>query len=503
MSTRHSHEKIKLSSGSISATSFLIAGAMLGLALLPAPARAQEKSTPMNKIVRLNRAPVNKEVLHIQLPKPAVTKLSNGLTLVLLEDHKLPTVTLTLWIRPGQLADPSDLPGLAAFTADMLTEGTAHRTSDQIAGEVDSLGASLSAASRFGTSYTAVNASGLVTDASQILDLVSDIVLHPSFPEAELAKYKQRAQADLEQQLSDPSFLARQAFRRVVYGEGPLAVSSATKDSIARVTAADLKTFHDAHYRAGNSILGVAGDFHADQMRSLIEKYFGAWSGAAEPPLHLRAAATSGASQITLVDRPDSVQTYIVAGDRGIRRTDPDYYALTVMDQVEGGGPQARLFLDLREEHSLTYGAYSRASAETYPGDWSARSPVRTQVTAEALDRFLYEFKKINDEPVPGEELGEAQRTIVAGFALSLEQPAQLLLDDLTVEYYGLPKDYWEEYPDRISAVDAAAVQAAARKYIDVAHMQWICVGDRKKIEDVLAKYGRVRVVDVAGNPEN
>ena len=204
-----------------------------------------------------------------------------------------------------------------------------------------------------------------------------------------------------------------------------------------------------------------------------------------------------------MVDRPASVQTFIIGGDRSVRRADPDYYALAVMNQVVGGGPQARLFLDLREEHSLTYGSYSRLTAEVYPGDWSASAPVRTPVTGDAMERFVYEYKLINDKPVPASELDDSKRAIVAGFALSLEQPAQLLGYFLTAKQFDLPADYWDKYPDRIAAIDAAAVQAAARKYVDLAHFQWVCVGDRTKIQDALAKYGPVSVVDVTGKPEN
>ena len=115
---------------------------------------------------------------------------------------------------------------------------------------------------------------------------------------------------------------------------------------------------------------------------------------------------------------------------------------------------------------------------------------MRTSVTGEAIERFLYEFKRINNEPVPQDELDEAHRAIIANFALSLERPEQLLNDWLTVQYFGLPMDYWDKYPDHIMAIDAAAVQAAAKKYVDLNHMQWIAVGDRKQIQDVLAKYG-------------
>jgi zinc protease len=466
-------------------------------------AQGQDKSTSVSKVERLNRAPVSKEILRVQLPRPVVVKLKNGLTLVLQEDHKLPTVAFTMWIRPGQLADPVDLPGVASFTAGMLREGTATRTSAQIANEVESLGATLDATSRFGASYTVVNASGLISDTPKILDLMSEVVLHPAFSADELTKFKQSEGAALEQRLANPQFLGQQAFRRVLYGDTPMAIASATKESIEKISTEDLKQFHDKYYVPGNSILGITGDFRAADMRATIEKYFGAWAGTAEAAATFPASAPPQPMKITLVDRPGSVQTIIFGGDRGIRRIDPEYYGLAVMNQVLGGGPQSRLFLDLREEHSLTYGAYSRFSADIYAGDWFGFSPVRTQVTGDAMDRFIYEFKKINNEPIPQSELDDAHRAIIANFALSLEQPAQIINDWLTVQYYGLPVDYWDKYPDHIGSIDAAGVQAAAKKFVDLDHLQWVCVGDRKQIQDVLAKYGKVSVVDVSGKAEN
>jgi zinc protease len=477
-----------------------IVAAMLAAFIAPA-AKGQEKATPLSKVQRLNKAPVNKEALRVQLPRPTVAALPNGLTLVLLEDHKVPTVAFTMWIRPGQLADPGDLPGLASFTADMLREGTPRRTSSQIADEVDSLGATLATNARFGASYTVVNASALVENTPQILDLLSDIVLHPAFPASELAKYKERQGAALEQRRANPAFLAQQAFRRALYSDGPLSMSSPTKESIDKVTPDDLKRFHDQHYRPGNTILGVSGDFKAADMRALIEKNLGSWTGAAEPPVALPSKMAPLTARITLVDRPGSVQTYIIAGDRGIRRTDPDFYGLQVMNQILGGGPQARLFLDLREEHGYTYGAYSNFSTDIYAGDWAAASSVRTPVTDSSMAQFVEEFKRIGGEAAPQSELDDARHAIISGFALSLEQPVQLLDRWMTVQYYGLPADYWDKYPDRIAAVDAAAVQSYAKKFVDLGQLQWVCVGDRAQIKDVLAKYGPVDVVDVEGRP--
>ena len=477
--------------------------ALIFMAPVTRAQQGQDKSAPLSQVQRLNRAPVNKEILRVQLPRPEVQKLPNGLTLVMQEDHKLPTIAFTLWIRPGQLADPANLPGLASFTAEMLREGTERRTSAQIAQEVDQLGASLDASSRFGASFSSVNASGLINSAAEILDLMSDVVLHPAFPTSELDKYKQREEASLEELLGNPNFLGQREFRHVIYGDTPMAIASPTKESIEKLSVEDLKKFHGQHYVPGNSILGVTGDFKSADMRALVERYFGGWKGAAEAPLSFPDAVTPQPEKITLVDRPASVQTYMVGGNRGIRRVDPDYYKLVVMNQVLGGGPQARLFLDLREEHSLTYGSFSRFNSDIYPGDWQASAPVRTAVTGEAMERFVYEFKRINDEPVPASELEEARRAIIAGFALSLQQPAQLLSDWLTVQYYGLPVDYWDKYPDQISEVDAAGVQAAAKRFVDLNHMQWVAVGDRKQIQDKLSKYGPVTAVDVNGKAEN
>ena len=468
---------------------------------LAAIATAQEgdKAVSAKAVQRLNRAPVNKEVLDVKLPRPVEKKLSNGLTVLVIPQHKLPTVNMEMWVKTGALSDPKDLPGLAKFTAEMLKEGTAKRTSAQFAADADEIGATVTAEAGFGYSTTSVRASGLVDNADRMFELVSDMVLNPAFSAQELDKYKARMLTELEQQRSEPDFLANEKLHQVIYRDFPAAVVSATPESVKRVTPEDLKKFHDGHYAPNNAILAIVGDLEPDQALALVNKYFAGWKSHPVEDAKLEDVPAAASAKISLVDRPGSVQTNILAGEYSVRRADPDYIPLRVMNRILGEGPAARLFLDLREEKGYTYGAYSNFSAHNYPGMFFANTEVRNAVTDPSVRDLLGEFTRIRDEKVPDAELDEARRAIVARFALSLENPATLLNSWLTVNYYRLPVDYWDKFPAEVAKVTADDVQRVARKYLDKDHMQVVCVGDAKQIGGVLAKYGTLDVFDADG----
>jgi predicted Zn-dependent peptidase len=189
-------------------------------------------------------------------------------------------------------------------------------------------------------------------------------------------------------------------------------------------------------------------------------------------------------------------------GNIAIDRRSPDYFPVLIMDNIIGSGGSARLFMKLREEQGLTYGAYSFFTAVKYPGPWRAGGDFRTDVTEQAMTGFLNEINRIRDEKVPADELEENKRSVVASFALSLEQPTQLLSYEITRRIYGFPDDYWETYPARIMAVTADDVQRVARKYINPESLQIVAVGDASKIRTVLEKFGTVTVYDAEGKPE-
>ena len=470
----------------------------------------EQHTAELSKVVRLYRAPVSNEILKVHLPRPLVTKLPNGMTVLVLERHKLPLVNFVLWIGTSDMSDPKDMPGLAGFTAQMLREGTTHRTSAQLAADVDNIGATLNAFAGFGSTNSVVMTSGLAPSADQILELMSDVVLNPSFPHDELEKYKQRRLSQLEQQRSQPYSLGEERFRKAVYQDFPASVTLPTPESIKAASPERLKEIHDRYYVPSNAILGVAGDVTQGQIMELIRKYFGDWKGQPVPAEDWSHLPPPAPTKIYLVDRPESVQTDILAGNYGARRKDRDYPALVVMNQVLGGGPQSRLFLNLREEHGYTYGAYSGVGDDKYREAWQANTEVRNAVTDGSMEQLMAEFKRIWDQKVPDAELNEARHAIVSSFALSLEQTQEVLFDWMIVQDEGLPMDYWDRYPVEVAETTPEAVQAAAQKYVDLPHLQIVCVGDSKQpgndqkqtIRQVLEKYGSVEVYDTNGKRE-
>jgi zinc protease len=463
-------------------------------------AAQEDHSADASKVERKNRAPVSKDVLKVTLPRATEATLSNGLTVLIMENHRLPLISIQYNITgAGALFEPSSTPGLASITAQMLREGTKTRTSVQIAEQSAQLGAEISAAAGFGSTTTVVNASGLSDNFDQWFALTNDLLLNANFPAEELNRLKQRLKAQLRQQRANPNFLSNERFSKAVYGSHPAASVSTTNDSIDAITSEMLAKWHQERYTPQNTILGITGDVKAAEIVPKLEKALAVWKKTDLKEVLPPNPKPIASKKVFLVDRPGSVQTTVVLGNIAIDRRDPDYIALTVANHILGGGPAARLFLNLREEKGYTYGVYSSFTALKYPGPWRAGGDVRTEVTEGAMTEFMKEFQRMRDEKVPASELEEAKRAIVAGFALSLERPTELLGYAVVRKIYGFPPDYWDMYPAQIMATTAEDIQRVARKYINPENLQAVAVGDVSKIRPVMEKYGSVEVYDSEG----
>jgi len=460
----------------------------------------QSPSTTKGAVIK-GKAPVNQNVLRVKLPKAEEASLPNGLKVILLHSDRVPTFNMQMVVLSGGLADRADYHGLANFTAALLRDGTAKRSSKDIAEQVDALGATLIATSGLSSLTSTVTTSGLIENLDKTMDIFSDVVRNPSFPQSEVDKYKSRTLEQLRQQRAIPQFLAQEQFSKAIYGSHPAALVSAPAESIKKLSSKDLADFHSTYYRPNNAILAVVGDVTMKELMPRVEKAFGDWQKAEVPDVTIPAAPEPSAAAIYLIDRPGSVQTVLQLGTLGIERTSPDYFAVLLADRVLGGGPTGRLFLNLREDKGYTYGAYSGFGSSKYRGTWLASSEVRTEVTDGAMKEFKYEFERLGTEKVPATELENAKRAIIGSFALSLEQPQALLQNIITQKLYNLPADYWDTYPQKVSAITADDVQRVAQKYIDMKRLQVVAVGDASKTREVLSKYGTVQLLDADGKP--
>ena len=481
------------------AIAWAVASSALALAQAPPPA-GQTPQAPTKGVVAKGKAPVSDTVLRVTLPRPREADLTNGIHLMVLEDRRVPQVSFSLLIPgAGGYFDPPDQPGLASFTTSMMREGTATRSSQQISEALETMSATLTV----GTGAASIDAttfgSSLTEHVGKLFELTADVLLRPSFPEDELARFKQRTKAQLVQQRSNPGFLANELFARVVFGAHPASRVSPTPQALEKTTRQALVDFYKTHVVPDHAILAIAGDISFDEARQLVERTLGEWrkAGAAAPkPTDPAPLETS---KVHFVARPNSVQTNLWVGTQAINRTNPDYEVLQVMNKVIGGGPTGRLFIHLREEKGYTYGAYSGISAGQYRGSWSASTDVRTEVTESALRDLMIEIARMRDEAVPANELRDAKRSMVAAFALSLENPSQVLNYYITRYQYKLPVDYWDKYPERITGITAEQVQAAAQKYLDATKMQIVAVGDAAKVATMLKEFGSVEMYDTEG----
>jgi zinc protease len=478
-----------------------VAATLLCAALSAQVASPQGGQAPsMKGVVVKGKAPVSDKVLSVKLPRPQEADMPNGIHLMVLEDHRLPQVTMAIIIHgAGGYYDPSGANGLAVFTASMMMEGTKTRTAQQIAQEQETMASSLGVNSGMSNEVANVSISCLADNFDKTLNLATDVLLNPTFPEEELARYKMRQRAQALQIRSLPRFLVQERYGRAIYGDHPASRIFPTVEAIDKVTRESLVEFHRTHYIPDYAIVAVVGDIKFAEVKTKIEAAFGGWKkGMTKVPAVQDPAPLKG-SNVFLVDRPNSVQSSLIIATQAINRTSPDYDVLNLLNTVIGGGPTGRLFLNLREEKGWTYGAYSNVDAPKYRGSWLAQTEIRGDVTEPAIGEILNEIKRARTELVPDKEFSEKKRSLVASYALSLETPTTILSNYLTSRLYNLPADYWDRYPERIMAITKEQVKEAANKYLDPSRLQIIAVGDGKKIGEGLKKFGTVETYDTDG----
>lgn len=421
-------------------------------------------------------------------PQPATKTLPNGLRVFVVTDHSQPSLAARLVIlSAGSIKDPKDMPGVAQMTANLLTQGTAKRSARDIAEAIDFVGGSLAASA--GKDSTTVTLDVVKKDVNTGLDLMSDVVLHPAFKGEELERQRQQLLSNLTVQYSDPDYLASVVFSRTVYGSSPYGwPDEGTPDTAKKLDSAQLAKFHDANYAPNQSLLALAGDVTPEEAFALAEKYFGAW-----PKIDVAASApatpeSASGLHIWLIDKPDAVQTQIRVGKLGIRRADPNYIPVVVMNRIFGGGYNSRLNTEVRVKKGLTYSAYSSFSPHRYAGSFAVGTYTRTAATVDATKLVVDLIAKMSTGDVTPQEMNFARDYLAGVYPIQSETAGQVADRVLTAAAYELPADYNSTYPEKVRGVTSEQVRDMAQKYLTATDLDLVLAGNVSAFRDALKK---------------
>jgi zinc protease len=423
-------------------------------------------------------------------PEAAAKVLTNGLRTYVISSREEPMVAIRLTLTgAGSVNDPSGRPGVANMTADMLTQGTASRSAEEIAQAIDFVGGRLGASADDDGTYISVTV--VKKDFALAMDLLSDVLLHPTFRQEELDRRRRQALSDLEVQYSDPEYIADVLLKRLIYGEHPYGLpGSGTPDSLQTLDRGSLVSFRDSHYVPDDALLSFAGDITPDEAFAAAEKYLGeaAWHGHQS-----KAASTPGlvperGIRIVLVDKPDANQTQIWVGRIGIPRNSPDYLPLYVTNRIFGGGFNSRLSTEVRQKKGLTYDAYSQFECHRLAGDFSASTFTRTSATVEAAKLVVDLIRNMSTGELGPRELDFARDYIAGVFPIQTETAEQVASRTLAVVQYGLPEDYNATYQQKVLAVSPAEVKKMAGRYFDANDLTIVLVGNVKEFRDAMHK---------------
>jgi zinc protease len=436
----------------------------------------------------------------LHLPVPQQFKLSNGLTVLYSDRPGLPLVAAALVLRSGSGANPGDKPGLASFTARMLQQGTTTRSALQIADRAADLGAGLWSRSSMDSSM--VGTQTLTRNFPEALELLADISLHPTFPNAEIERVRKEREAALVQEKDDPFSVATRVMRTALYGpHNPYGYPDVgTVDSLKTISREDLLKFWHEHYFPNDAALVIAGNIKLETLKPLLEKEFGAWKEG-KPADAAFGAPESSDARLILVDRPGAPQTTLECYELGAARSTPDYAPLEVMNTELGGLFSSRINLNLREAHGYTYGAVSTFAYHRRPGPFLAYSAVRTDVTAPATTEIFNELRRMRDTQMSADEMKLSKDSITRSMPGRFERGTDAAGTFAELFTYDLPLDYFSKLPEAVDAVSPGQAQAMAQKYIHPDKIVVLAVGDKAKIEDEMKKLnlGKMEIRDAQG----
>jgi predicted Zn-dependent peptidase len=461
----------------------------------PAATKPALAGQPATSYKILKYPPLNK----MNIPEPARFQLPNGMTVYLVEDHELPTITVSATIRVGWRWEPIEKAGLAFLTGSVMrTGGAASRPGDQLDEELDRLGASVETG--IGEDSGRAMVSVLKENIDTGLSILADLLQKPAFPQdkIDLAKIAQRD--GIARRNDNPNSIAFREFGRIIMGRSSAYGHIVEYDTLNSITRADLVAFHKQFFQPENVILGAWGDFNAAEMRAKIERVLGAWprGGRPRPPVPEVDPGARNRAGIYFINKEDMPQSWVVMGFLGGKRSDPDYYALSVMNTVLGGGLASRLFANVRSEQGLAYAVGSQWNAGwDRPGTFTALGSTKTETTVKILNAIKFEIENMAAKGATDDELTRAKDSVLKGFAFDFDSTGKIVQRMVSYDYYGYPRDYLQQYRAQIEKVSHSDVVRVAKQYLKTDQLAILVVGKQKGIDQPLSSLGPVKTIDI------
>lgn len=404
----------------------------------------------------------------------------NGLVVLIQPQHSLPLLHVQVMVRAGSLYDPPAKAGLANLVAELLDAGTAARSATQIADQIDFVGGGLSASADDDAVTASVQV--LKKDAALAFDLLADILMHPAFAEDELDRKRREVLGALTAEKDDPEAVAHKAFQALIFGRHPYATPvQGREETLPAISRQDLVAFHTHYYRPNNTIIAIVGDLTVAEALSQVKRVFGRWENRPVAPPAPPEPPRLGRRTVTLINR-DLTQANVVLGHLGIPRQHADYYAVSVMNYILGGGGfSSRILKTIRDDRGLVYSAHSLFSAQAAAGSFSVIFQTKNEQANQAIRAVLAEIERIQAGPVSDTELEETKAYLIGSFALKMDTAAKLARLFATTEFFGLGLDYPTRYPALIAGITKADVLRVARQYLDAKRYAVVVVAKQDK----------------------
>ena len=478
--------------------------AALAAALVVAQTPLVAQQTPGKSSLDRRAVPTPGKNPELRIPTWTNASLSNGAKLIVSERHGLPLVSFRInFVGGASQYEPAEKTGLASFVASMLSEGTTHRTGDQISNELQLLGTSIT--TNIGSESGQMSFLSTKDKLSPTLTILADMIENPTFPQPALERLQSRTIVSLTQNRDRTAGIAGVVFPKVLYTTSHPYGRTTSETSVKAITRDDLVAFHKAYFQPGHAVITVVGDVKADDVKRTIEQALAGWkAGGSMPSFDYPAAPTTKSTTIFLVDKPASAQATFAIGAIGPPRNTPDYYALRVMNEMLGVLFQSRLNHNIREVKGYSYGVGSNFSYGRGPGPFRTGGEIMTGKADSALIEFMKELRDIRGgRPPSDDEMAQAKASLVQSLPASFESVSGVNGSIATIYTQGLPEDYYQQFIKAINAVTKDDVVRVAQKYIDPDRLAIVIVGDREKIEGPLlaTKIAPIVRLDINGNP--